>query len=146
MSASLFADTNLFIYAFDDRDPQKRDAARAWRTHLWTKRSGRTSFQVLEEFYSKISQRWPGSRDEARAEIRDLMAWTPVVIDADVIESAWKIQDRYRFSFWDALIVAAAQSASCRYLLTEDLQSGQEIEGVVVVNPFIRGPAESAFA
>jgi predicted nucleic acid-binding protein len=145
MSANVFVDTNVLIYASDNGDTQKRDAARAWRAHLWTKRSGRTSFQVLEEFYSKIAQRWPGSREQARAEIRDLLSWGPIVIDARVLENAWKIQDRYGFSFWDALIVASARLAFCRYLLTEDLQADQDIDGIIVANPFLRSPAESDF-
>ena len=76
----------------------------------------------------------------AGAEIRDLMAWQPVKIDGAVMEHAWKIQDRYRFSFWDALIVASAKAASCRYLLTEDMQNNQVVDGIRVVNPFRATP------
>jgi predicted nucleic acid-binding protein len=68
-------------------------------------------------------------RDDARAEIRDLLKWKPVLVDEVVIERGWKIQDRYKLSFWDALIVAAARQSWCGYLLTEDLQAGQEIDG-----------------
>ena len=57
-----------------------------------------------------------------------------------LLERGWKIQDRYRLPYWDALIVAAAKAASCRYLLTEDLQAGQELDGVEVVNPFLQDP------
>ncbi len=55
-------------------------------------------------------------------------------------EQDMRIQDRYQLSFWDALIVAAARSASCRYLLTEDLQANQDLDGVLVVNPFLCDP------
>ena len=78
--------------------------------------------------------------DVARAEIRDLCAWRPVAMDAELLESGWKIQDRHHLSFWDSLIVAAAKSSSCRYLLTEDLQPGQDLDGIVVVNPFLTDP------
>lgn len=145
MSGTVFVDTNILIYALDDGDPGKRDAARGWRAHLWKSRGGRISFQVLEEFYSKTTRRRPDTRDQVRSEIRDLMAWNPVAIDVNLIESAWKVQDRYGFSFWDAMIVAAARSSSCRYLLTEDLQPDQNIDEVTVVNPFLRSPTESAF-
>jgi predicted nucleic acid-binding protein len=60
----------------------------------------------------------------------------PVVVDEHILEGGWRIQDRHRISFWDALIVAAAKASSCRYLLTEDLQADQNFDGVVVVNPF----------
>ena len=75
-----------------------------------------------------------------RAEFRDLCAWNPVVSDAALIESGWELQDRYQLYYWDALIVAAAKSASCPCLLTEDLQAGQILDGMEVVNPFLRTP------
>lgn len=78
----------------------------------------------------------------ARADIRNLLAWRPVSVDRIVIEGAWTIQDRYQFSGWDALIVAAAQQAGCDFLLTEDLQHGQELDGISVVNPSISPPDE----
>ena len=141
MSAPIFVDTNVFIYALDEADPKKQQAARIWRAELWKSHRGRISYQVLEEFYVKVTQKWPSVREEARAEVRDLMAWLPVAVDAELLERGWKIQDRYRLSFWDALIVAAAKSASCRYLLTEDLQADQNLDGVLVINPFLRDPA-----
>ncbi len=140
MSAPVFVDTNVFIYAVDQADPKKQNAARLWRAELWKSRRGRVSFQVLHEFLVKVTQKWPASRDDARAEVRDLLAWQPVVLDAAVLERAWKIQERYQLSFWDSLIVAAAKAAGCRYLLTEDLQAGQDLDGVVVVNPFLQEP------
>jgi predicted nucleic acid-binding protein len=63
-----------------------------------------------------------------------------VVTDVKLLEQGWKIQDRYQFSYWDALIVAAAKTSSCGYLLTEDLQAGQNVDGVEVVNPFLCEP------
>ena len=140
MTAAVFVDTNVLIYALDRADPQKQQAARAWRAELWKSRSGRISFQVLQEFYVKVTQKSPAARDLARAEVRDLLTWRPITVDAAILERGWKIQDRYQLSFWDALIVAAAKSLSCRYLLTEDLQADQDIDGVIVVNPFLRAP------
>jgi predicted nucleic acid-binding protein len=140
MSAPVFVDSNVFIYAVDQANPRKHEAARLWRAELWKSRLGRVSFQVLEEFYANVYRKWPGAREQVQAEIRNLMTWRPVVIDESIIEDGWKIQQRHKISFWDSLIVSAAKAASCRYLLTEDLQAGQDMEGVVVVNPF-RSPA-----
>ena len=142
MTAPVFVDTNVLIYALDEADRKKQQLAQAWCLELWKSRRGRISYQVLQEFYVKVTQKWPTARERARAEVRDLLAWQPVAADATLLERAWKIQDRYRFSFWDALIVAAARVASCRYLLTEDLQADQEIDGILVVNPFAHGPAD----
>lgn len=61
-------------------------------------------------------------------------------LDERVFEQAWRIQDRYKLSFWDVLIVGTAHVGGCGYLLTEDLQDGQEIAGVRVVNPFLSQP------
>jgi predicted nucleic acid-binding protein len=142
--ALVFVDSNVFLYAVDEADRNKQDVAREWRARLWKTRRGRVSFQVLGEFYVNALRKRPSAREEAGAEVRDLLAWNPVVADAALLARGWKIQDRYRLSYWDALIVAAAKVASCRYLLTEDLQAGQELEGVEVINPFLRAP-ESVF-
>jgi predicted nucleic acid-binding protein len=142
MTAPVFVDTNVLLYALDNRDPHKQQAARAWRAELWKRRRGRISFQVLQEFYVNVAQKWPAAKDDARAEIRDLMTWKPIAVDSAVIERGWKIQDRYQLSFWDALIVAAAKLSSCGFLLTEDLQAGQDLDGIVVVNPFRSSPGD----
>ena len=141
MTAPIFVDTNVLIYALDKADLRKQQAARVWRAELWKSGCGRISYQVLQEFYVKVTQKWPGARKQARAEVRDLLAWQPIPVDAALLEHGWRIQDRYRLSYLDALVVAAARAASCRYLLTEDLQADQDLDGVVVVNPFLRDPA-----
>ena len=141
MTAPVFVDSNVFLYAMDGADPRKQQIAMDWRAELWKSRLGRVSFQVLNEFYVNAVRLKPAASDEARAEVRDLLAWNPVVVDAAVIERGWKLQDRYQLSFWDSLIVAAAKTAACGFLLTEDLQDGQKLDGVEVVNPFLRRPA-----
>jgi len=143
MTAPIFVDTNILIYAFDDADLRKQQSARLWRAELWKTRRGRISFQVLQEFFVIVTRKSMSSREDARAEVRDLLAWMPVAVDAFTLERGWKMQDRYQLSFWDALIVAAAVQASCGYLLTEDLQEGQDLDGVIVVNPFRTDPNAS---
>jgi predicted nucleic acid-binding protein len=140
MTAPVFVDSNVLLYAVDEADQKKQRAARNWRAELWKSRRGRVSFQVLGEFYVNAIRLLPKARDEARAEIRDLLAWNPVVTDAAVLEHGWKLQDRYRLAYWDALIVAAAKASSCRYLLTEDLRPGQKLDGIEVINPFLLEP------
>jgi predicted nucleic acid-binding protein len=141
MTATVFVDTNVLIYAVDVGDLKKQTAAQAWRNELWKSRRGRLSIQVLQEFYVKVTRKWPKARDHARAEVLDLFAWHPVPMDHVLIELGWKVQDRFQLSFWDSLIVAAAKTAGCRYLLTEDLQPGQDLDGVQVTSPFLANPA-----
>ncbi|MGB8772152.1 MAG: PIN domain-containing protein [Candidatus Korobacteraceae bacterium] len=141
MTATIFVDTNVLIYAFDAKDPKKQQAAALWRAELWKSHRGRISFQVLQELYVNIAHKWPAAREEAKAEVRNLLAWRPVAMDATILDRSWRIQDRYKLSFWDAAIVAAAKASSCRYLLTEDLQAEQDLDGVIVINPFVRDPS-----
>lgn len=68
--------------------------------------------------------------------MKDLLEWQPVTVDAAILERGWKFQYRYQLSFWDALSVAAAKSIGCRYLLTEDLQTNQDLDGTIVIKSF----------
>ena len=81
-----------------------------------------------------VAHKWPA----ARAEVRNLMAWLPAAMDTALLEPSWRIQ---KLSFWDAAIVAAAKASSCRCLLTEELQADQDLDGVVVIDPFVRDPS-----
>ena len=142
MPAPVFVDTNVLLYAVDTADEEKHRAASAWRTELWKSRRGRVSYQVLQEFYVQAVRKSPQSTNAAEAEVRDLFAWDPVVVDASVIETAWRLQKQFSLSFWDALIVGAAKAAECPYLLTEDLSHGQDLDGVRVVSPFRVAPSD----
>lgn len=83
----------------------------------------------------------PGlDQETARADVRSFLAWRPSAVDRRVVEGAWTIQDAYGLSWWDVLIVSAALVTGCRYLLTEDLQEGQSLGKIVVVNPFRTPP------
>jgi predicted nucleic acid-binding protein len=142
MSASCFVDTNVFVYFRDASETQKQQAAEQWLTRLWRDRCGRLSFQVLGEYYVAVTERLkPGlKRQEARRDMRDLMVWNPLKLDRAVFEGAWEVQDRFGFSWWDSLIVSAAQRANCDFLLSEDLQDGQKIGALTISNPFKHAP------
>lgn len=134
----VFVDTNVLIYALDPREAKKQRAAQAWLTRCWRERSGRVSVQVLNEFYVNIVRiKGAAFKTQARAEAKHLMAWHPWAIDGATLESAWSIADEARISHWDALIVASAAHQGCETLLSEDMQHGQVIDGVRIVNPFV---------
>jgi len=144
MSAPVFVDTNVLVYARDASAGEKQAAAHRWMDHLWRSRDGRLSFQVLAEFYVTVTLKLRPGMDAtaARRDVSALNAWRPMPIDAAVMEGAWLIQDRYALPWWDALIVSAAQAAECPYLLSEDFQDGQDLGGVRVVNPFTLAPTQ----
>lgn len=137
-----FVDTNLLVYARDESEGAKHTTALAWLRYLWRSRQGRLSWQVLQEFYVTVTQKLsPGlERAEARGDIRDLSMWRPVAITTPIVEAAWLLQDRHSISFWDALIVAAAEAAGCDHVLTEDLSDGELFGAVTIVNPFLHSP------
>lgn len=142
MSAEVFVDTNVLVYARDTTEPDKQERAAAWIERLWRRQTGRLSVQILQEYYVTVTDKLdPGlDAERARADVRALQAWQPLAIDADVLELAWSIQDRYGLSWWDAQVVAAAGRSGCALLLSEDLQHGQQIAGIEVVCPFRREP------
>jgi predicted nucleic acid-binding protein len=140
MSGLVFVDTNVLLYAMEDANQEKEERAREWRIWLWETRRGRVSFQVLQEFYSNICRKWPKAKDFGRLEIEDLLRWKPISVNAALLQSAWRLQDRFGFSSWDSLIVAAAKASSCDFLLTEDFQTGQNVDGLLVVSPFKTQP------
>jgi predicted nucleic acid-binding protein len=146
MTAPVFVDTNVLVYSRDARDAAKHERAREWVEFLWDTKRGRVSRQVLHEYYVTVTRKLqPGlEAAEARTDVRSLFHWLNAVDPTVMIESAWAFQDRCSLSFWDALILGAAQSMGCAFLLSEELPAGQELEGIRVVSPFATRPSELA--
>jgi predicted nucleic acid-binding protein len=133
-----FVDTNIVIYAYDVHAGAKHIKARALMNDLWRLQTGRLSIQVLQEFYVNITQKiaQPVDIPTATQIISDLSEWTVYApIPHDVMD-AIRVQQRYRISFWDAMIVWSAARLGCEVLWSEDLNPGQTYEGVRVKNPF----------
>jgi predicted nucleic acid-binding protein len=143
MTAKVFVDTNVLVYARDASERRKQQQATSWLNSLWSSRTGRLSYQVLQEFYVTVTEKLKPGLDarSARSDVTALFAWRPISIENRVVAGGWLIQDRYGLSWWDALIVSAAQVAGCEYLLTEDLQEDQTFGNVHVINPFHTSPS-----
>ena len=133
-----FVDTNVLVYAYDRGAGEKHERARALVESLWENGTGALSVQVLQELYVNIRRkaRRPVSAETARALVKDYLAWNPVVNDGALLMAALGIEKRYRISFWDAMIVAAADRAGVETLSSEDFNHGQKFGRVQVVNPF----------
>ena len=142
---TIFVDTNVFVYLRDARDGTKQALAADWLAYLWESRAGRVSAQVLHEYYVTVTTKLkPGlSLEEARKDVLAMHSWRPAPMDQRLLDPAWHVQDRWGCSFWDALIVAAAQAQSCSLLLTEDFSHGRNLDGLRVVNPFRETPDEA---
>ena len=138
MTAPLFVDTNVLIYAHDVRAAERHDIAKALILELWRTQRGVLSTQVLQEFYVNLTRKIPSPllRIDARRLIRQYSAWPVVTLDAAAVADASELEEGQQISFWDALIVVAAKRSGAAALLTEDLTSGQLLAGVRVINPF----------
>ena len=139
---TFFVDSNLPLYHVDPVDHNKRERASNWLDHLWMAGTGRLSWQVLHEFYWNAVRKMRLDRGAAREIVEDLSQWRPVDTSVGLIREAWEWMDAAQLSYWDALILAAAQRAGARYLLSEDFQDGRRFGSIQVLNPFGHSPSE----
>lgn len=138
MTARTFVDTNILVYAYDSSQPSKQAVSVDRLERLWSEHTGRTSVQVLNELYVTLSRKLPRrmDADEAWDIVQALTTWDPQPVDRSLLLRARELERRYRLSWWDSLIVAAALLQECDTLLSEDLQHGMLFETVTVRNPF----------
>ena len=143
-ASTVFVDTNVLVYADDARDADKQRRCQEWLKALWASQKGRLSTQVLNEYYVAATRKPPKplTQGDARAKVRRLQLWQPLAIDHQTVETAWAVEARFGLNYWDALIVASSSHAGCAALLTEDLQHGQKIGALAIVNPFRADPTE----
>jgi predicted nucleic acid-binding protein len=137
MSAKVFVDTNLLVYAHDIDAGQKRQRAQEILLRLRQERAGAVSLQVLREFYVTVTRKLasPLPKDVARAIVEDFAYWC-VETTPEEIKPAFRIEDEAKISFWDALIIAAAIKSGANRIYSEDLNPGQTIAGIRIENPF----------
>ncbi len=132
-----FLDTNILAYSDDPRDPAKRQMAlNLIKAHLCL-RTGVVSLQVLQEYFVSAMGKLKLNAALAKQRVEVFAKFhiaEPTVSD---ILAAIDMHRLYGFSFWDALVLRMAKQSGCRILLTEDIQHGQEIDGVRIVNPFL---------
>jgi predicted nucleic acid-binding protein len=134
----VFVDSNILIYAHDaDAGTKQRIAADRLRD-LWIAGAGRLSTQVLQEFYVNVTRKidTPLAAGAAREVVRDYAAWIESPVTAATVVRASEIGEVWRISFWDAMILAAAEQSGAEVLLTEDLNAGQRVAGIEILNPF----------
>lgn len=135
----VFVDTNILIYAHD------REGGLRWRRatqaldRLWTTGTGRMSVQVLQEFFVVATRKLKASVElaTAREVIRNYSSWVTAPNDVDTVLRASEIAEVAQISFWDGMIVAAAERSGAATLYTEDLNDGQVIAGIRIANPLV---------
>jgi len=133
-----FVDSNVQIYAHDADAGSKQRIAAEQPRKLWESGAGLLSTQVLQEFYVNVTRKIasPVAASAAREVVRDYAAWIESSVTAATIVRASEIGEVWRISFWDAMILAAAEQSGAGRLPTEDLNAGEKIAGIEIVNPF----------
>jgi predicted nucleic acid-binding protein len=138
MSDKFFVDTNILMYAHDIAAGDKHARAKALVEDLWLNRSGVVSTQVLQELAVNLRRKAKQALDAkaTRDIVVDYLAWQVVVNGGDSILEALDLEARYQISFWDALVIQAAQAAGADVLYSEDLSDDQRYGSVKIKNPF----------
>lgn len=141
MIVKAFVDTSVLVCAYDRGAGWKHDRARDLVLDLWNEGSGVLSTQVLQEFYVNVRRKIRPSLppEEARALVADYLAWDPIVNDGSTLLEAVDMSDRHQLSFWDALIVVAAERGGASVIYSEDLNHRQNLGSLRVLNPFADG-------
>ncbi len=138
MNAKTFVDTNVLVYAHDLDASNKHLLAKEMLQELWKNQTGVLSTQVLQEFYVSVTRKIskPLAKAAARTIVETYALWC-IDITPTEISAAFRIEDQARIGFWDALICAAAAKSGAARILSEDLNPGQKILGIQIVNPFL---------
>lgn len=142
MSDKYFVDTNILMYAHGAISGAKHQRARALLEELWKNRSGVLSTQVLQELCVNLRRKTarPPSFEQTREILSAYLHWEIVVNTAESVLAALEIEERFGISFWDALVIQAAETAGAGVLYSEDFSAGQTYGSVRIVNPLAEEP------
>ena len=140
MADKFFVDTNILIYAHDRTAGIKHDRAKKLVEHLWVSGEGVLSTQILQELCINLRRKVarPIPVDDIRRTAQDYMAWQIVVNTPESVMQALDLEVRYKISFWDALVLQAAETAGVSVLYSEDLAAGQQYGSFRVENPLLK--------
>ena len=131
-----FVDTNIFVYAFSSGNDPRQLAARQLHERLLHEDRLCLSTQVLQELFVSLTRKYSQSPGVVLPLLHDLTQWPCFTIDPAAVEDAGRLSVSAQLSFWDSLIVVSARRMGAETLYSEDMNNGQMIEGVKIVNPF----------
>ena len=139
MAEKFFVDTNILVYAHDRTAAHKHERATEVLQRLWDDGSGILSTQVLQELCVNLRRKVspPIPFEEIRQLIEDYLSWHVITNTPESTIRALEIQQRYKISFWDALLLHAAETSGAAVLYSEDLAAGQRYNNIRVVNPLV---------
>lgn len=139
MKDKIFLDTNIFIYSFDKNHFEKMNKAQSIIQRALESNQGFISTQVIQEFINVATKKFvtPMKTKDIKIYIHEvLFPICTVFTSFDLLEKAIEIHERYKYSYYDSMIISAAIFSGANILLSEDLKENQKIEGVTILNPF----------
>ncbi len=137
MKDKAFLDSNVLVYFFDERDIRKQNIAMELINSLTKTRTGQISTQTLQEYFNVITKKLKCNKKQVCEDVENYARIFPVHCNRlKDIFSAIDISIRTQFSFYDSLIIAAAKATSCNIVYSEDLNDGQMVDGIKIINPF----------
>ena len=135
----VFLDSNIIVYAYDLSAGEKNKIAKEILVQLWNNQLGVLSTQVLQELFVALTKKIPKPLDAESAKliVNDLLKWDVIINDGEYILKAIEIHIKYKYSFWDSMIIEAALQSGADLLLSEDMSDGQIMNGLTIKNPFL---------
>ena len=137
MTNACFVDTNVMLYLKDPQDPAKQAIAQRWVAALAERDLLVISPQVMNEFAHSILRKFPAvTRDDLTNFLSAMQPWCKAPLTAQTCLDGLSLNARYRFSFFDSTMIAAALAYGCDIFLSEDLGHGQKIGDLTILSPF----------
>ena len=136
--SKIFIDTNILVYSIDQKNEDKKQKSRRTLKKIIESHQPVISTQVIKEFYVVSTNKLKADPIVVKNIIHNFHNMEIVNNDLELIEQAIDISVISQLSFWDALIIAAAEKANCEFVFSEDLNSGQTYRGVMVINPLVK--------
>ena len=141
MKDKFFLDTNIFVYSFDLKNKNKRNIANDIIKNALSSQKGCISYQVVQEFLNVSLKKF-----KTPLTFQDCQYYLNTVLDplcevyagVGLFMNALEVSDKWKYSFYDSLIIAAALGSKCKILYSEDLQHQQKIQDLEIINPFIK--------
>jgi predicted nucleic acid-binding protein len=139
MSDKVFVDTNILMYAHDRSGGEKHNRAVAALQEVWGSKLGVVSTQVLHELCVNLRRKAnpPLSSERTRQVLQNYLSWEVFVLKPESVLQAMDIENQYKVSFWDALIIYSAEACGASVLYSEDFSDGQNYGSVRVQNPLL---------
>jgi predicted nucleic acid-binding protein len=140
MSAKLFIDSNVFLYAVEEQDPAKSRLAEEWLRYAYRSGLGTSNLQVMNEITNVLLKRVSMPPEQVFAIVDGFSALGISPISRETVAAARIIRFETAYAWWDCLLLASAMELGCREFLSEDLRDGHAVRGLTIVNPFRHSP------